>query len=557
VNHLWQSTVFGGVVLLLNLALRRNAARVRYWLWFAASMKFVIPFSLLVALGSHVHLRGGTAPATTLPVIFEQLAAPLPALGAVSPVAPDRSAPINPLPILAAIWACGVLTIAFRWSREWLRVRRIIDSARPADLDLPIEAVFSTAMIEPGVFGIFRPVLVLPEGITDRLSPDEFGAILAHELSHVRRRDNLFAAMHMAVEAAFWFHPLVWWVGNRLVEERERACDEDVLRQGSEPQAYAEGILKVCEHYLGVPLPCAAGVSGADLRKRIEGIMASRDARALTRARKLLLSGVAILTLALPVAVGSLTAPSLRAQATEARPAFEVASVKVNASGAGLWRIYPPSGNRFRATNVTLDQLIQTSYRLLPFQVSGGPSWLNSERFDIEAKSEGDAALTLDQERLMLQRLLEDRFRLKLHRETSERAIYELQIAKGGIKFKEGKCVGEPGPTNPCGGFSLGTRGKAAARVAEMPGFASLLAGYLGRVVIDKTNLAGKYDFDLTWTPDENMPKGPGDAGQPPADPDGPSLFTALQEQLGLKLEAAKGPVEILVVDHSEKPTGD
>ena len=114
-------------------------------------------------------------------------------------------------------------------------------------------------------------MLLLPEGIANRLTPEQLQTILDHELCHVRRRDNLTAAIHMLVESVFWFHPLVWWIGARLVEERERACDEQVLRSGNEPRAYAEGILKVCQFYLASKLACVAGVSGAQLKMRIGG----------------------------------------------------------------------------------------------------------------------------------------------------------------------------------------------------------------------------------------------------------------------------------------------
>ena len=113
-------------------------------------------------------------------------------------------------------------------------------------------------------------MLLWPRSIGARLSDEQVEAILAHELAHVRRRDNLTAAIHMVVQSVFWFHPLVWWLGARLVDERERACDEDVIRLGSEPQVYAEGILKTCEFYVESPLACVSGVTGSDLKKRIE-----------------------------------------------------------------------------------------------------------------------------------------------------------------------------------------------------------------------------------------------------------------------------------------------
>ena len=148
----------------------------------------------------------------------------------------------------------------------------------------------SRALFEPGVFGIFRPVLLLPEGILERLSPLQLQAIIAHELCHVRRRDNLTAAIHMVIESIFWFHPLVWWIGSRLVDERERACDEEVLRQGSEPEVYAEGILNVCRFYVESPISCVSGVTGSDLKKRIEAIMTHRIVRSMGLGRKLILA---------------------------------------------------------------------------------------------------------------------------------------------------------------------------------------------------------------------------------------------------------------------------
>ena len=148
-----------------------------------------------------------------------------------------------------------------------------------AGLATPIEIRLSRSTLEPGIFGITTPILVWPEGISERLDDAQLQAVIAHELWHVRRRDNLAAAFHMLVEAIFWFHPLVWWLGTRLVEERERACDEEVLEFGSERQIYAESILKVCEFCVGSPLPCVSGVTGADLKQRMVHIMSEHVVR--------------------------------------------------------------------------------------------------------------------------------------------------------------------------------------------------------------------------------------------------------------------------------------
>ena len=137
--------------------------------------------------------------------------------------------------------------------------------------------------MEPGIFGVFRPRLIWPRRLSERLEDEHMEAIVAHELVHVRRRDNLTAMLHMAVEAMFWFHPMVWWIGKRRVEERELGCDEEVVTRSGEARVYAEAILNVCKLYVESPLECVSGITGADLKKRIEEIMSGRIAVRLSR----------------------------------------------------------------------------------------------------------------------------------------------------------------------------------------------------------------------------------------------------------------------------------
>ena len=263
-------------------------------------------------------------------------------------------------------------------------------------------------------------MLLLPQGITDRLAPAQLEAILAHELCHVRRRDNLAAAIHMVVEAIFWFHPLVWWVGARLVEEREHACDEEVLRLGSRPEIYAEGILQTCQFYLESPLVCMSGIAGADLKKRITRIMTLKLAKKLSFGRKALLAAAGIAALTGPVVFGLMNAPQTRAQSpaptTTPAPSFDVASIKPDHSGTGLFRIKLEPG-RFVANNATLKFLLEEAYRVKDSQILGAPGWIDSEHYDIEAKvddSSADAERKLNPDeqgarfRLMLQSLLAD-----------------------------------------------------------------------------------------------------------------------------------------------------
>jgi beta-lactamase regulating signal transducer with metallopeptidase domain len=175
---------------------------------------------------------------------------------------------------------------------------------RNAAITRHIELKISESTLEPGILGIFRPVFLLPMGISNRLSDAQLKAIITHELCHVRRRDNLAATLHMLVEAVFWFHPLVWWIGARFVDERERACDEEVLKLGSDPQAYAEGILKVCEFYVESPPFCAAGVTGSNLKKRIEAIMTHGTAYKVEAGKRLLLAAMGLAAVTVPISIG-------------------------------------------------------------------------------------------------------------------------------------------------------------------------------------------------------------------------------------------------------------
>jgi uncharacterized protein (TIGR03435 family) len=277
------------------------------------------------------------------------------------------------------------------------------------------------------------------------------------------------------------------------------------------------------------------------------------------------------------------TALVAQTPATDA-PSFEVASVKPNTSGDGFVRVGGPPG-RFSATNVPLRMLIQMAYQVQPFQLEGGPGWIGTDRFDIVAKVGGDVPAppgpgVPGPVQLMTRTLLADRFKLVVHRETKEQAIYALVLARADgklgpqLKPSTADCAAvaaargrsgpppalpAPGVRPQCGmmvrpgGLSVG-----GLSIAQ---FATNLSGNVQRVVVDRTGLTGAFDVDLTWTPDQ-IPQGrgnlpPGAPALPPIDPNGPSLFTAIQEQLGLKLEPTKGPVDVLVIDRAAKPTDD
>ena len=544
-NHLWQSTLFAAAAWVLSVALRRNSARVRHSIWLAASAKFLLPFSLLITAGTRIPPVHTAPPppqfSKAVASTIEPFTIPLPAYR--TPL-PKRASPVLPV-----IWLCGSAGVFAFWFARWRGVREIVRGASPINLGAPIKTLSSPALPEPGIFGIFRPVLLLPEGVRDRLSPSQLRAVIAHELCHVRRRDNLAASLHMFVEALFWFHPLVWWIGARLVDERERACDEAVLTEGGEPQAYAEGILSVCRLYLESPLPCASGVTGADLKKRIEAIMANGIVLKLTAGRKSLLAIAMLVAVAVPLLAGILRAQEPRLQ-------FEVASIKRNETGVRGIDYYFAPGGRFHARNNPIANLITHGYGVAYYQLVGGPDWVRSDSYDVEAKAQGEP--TEAEGNRMIHSLLEDRFMIKVHRETRDLPGYVLTVAKGGPRlqrFKEGTCAdwdpGTPPPPPPPGqnrtvhcGNNHVTNGRWIATKIDSRGLAGALQAIVGRPVLDHTGLSGLYNVDMTYVNDALTP-----------DAAGPSIFTAIRDELGLKLDSTKVPVEMLVIDHIERPS--
>jgi bla regulator protein blaR1 len=531
-NHLWQSTLFAIVAGLLALALRKNRAPARYWLWFAASVKFLIPFSLLVTIGHHSEWRKAPAVAP-IQISTAPISSVIHDIG--KPFTPPPQAASSARDALLGLWLCGFLIVVVGWLRQWLRVQRALRWASPLHLNLPIRAMSSPERLEPGIFGVFRPVLLVPTGITERLTPQQWEAVLAHELCHVRRRDNLTAAIHMMIEAIFWFHPLLWWIGKRLVDERERACDEEVLLAAGDPAIYAEGILNVCKLYVESPLACAAGVTGSNLKERIRAIMTQRVAPDLNFARKAALIVAGIFALAAPVALGI-----LRAQAPP--PAFDAASIRPADQKQPLdFRI---SGGRLVVTNQTLEILVRQAYNVKYYQITGGPSWFNADRFDIDAETPGQ--LSRDQMMAMLQTLLADRFKLNVHRESKEGTVFVLTEAKGGHKLKPAKdddqsfirTYRKTPPTEP--GVSYYQQGQNAT-LAQL---ADTLTNLMRAPVTDGTGIKGAFDFRFDYGTDD----APAEAGPP--------VVTAIQD-LGLKLEKQRGPVETLVIDHAEKPSAN
>ena len=601
--HVWQSTAYVLVAWLVTLALRSSSARIRFAVWWSASLKFLIPFALLSELGAslakpypHAHAR------TVFYTAVEEIGHPF-AKGNLALPQPADS--VNSdwhwgPSLLAGIWLCGFLALLLRWVLLWWSAHRLVaeaprvDEGRElvalrrakamAEIERPIAMVLTQRQIEPGIFGIVNPVMMWPVGLSERLDPTQIAAIMAHEVEHVRRHDNLSATVHAWVQALFWFHPALYWIGSRMNEERERACDERVVALQQAPEKYAESILKVCAFCLERPLACVSGVSGADLKLRVLRIMNHRCAMPLTFARRILLTVVAILTIALPVGFGIMQgqnkpatlASGMGSDASVNVPKFDVISIKPADSKDDRRTLqFTPDGILIHGTDAHM--LLRTAFGVEDDRIVGAPGWAKSNRFDVEAKvAPEDAAkvdkLKLDGRRAMLIPLLEERFHLKYHHETRELPMYALVVSNGGPKLQVAKPeLGSEHSPTPFGGTppkGIDTQGRTMMSPGQIESqnttldmLAHALAPQLGRTVVDKTGLTGRYDYTLKWTPDRMGPSMmSGDHGmgaESGTDAAGVPLFTAIQEQLGLRLESVKGMVDVIVIDHLDLPSAN
>ncbi len=590
-NHAWQSTLFAGVIAVLTLTFRHNHARLRYGLWLAASAKFLVPFAIVTAAGGVLE--------------WQQAPAPLRSVVA-SPGVRDFNAPFAELwldpatmvtaaaqpqwiaPILFTVWACGFAAIVLRRVRQWREIGVAVCASTPFAATPPvpdgIEIRTAPTLLEPGVVGLRRPLILLPEGIDSYLTVSQLAAVLAHEVCHVRRRDNLTAAIHMLVEALFWFHPMVWWIGARLVATREQACDEHVVADTAEPIAYAEGIVTVCRRYVETPHMAVAGVGGADIRDRIEAILANRIGLRLTLSKRVLLAIAATVTLALPIVTGAIDAAAFAAgqlpgvtpggPQVDPETRFEVVSIKpFDASGGAMPRS-ETKGNRYASTGLPLWWLVAQAFRapLDRDRLVGLPEWIDTERYAIAATIPDGVPVSVLP--VLMTNLLKDRFRMVAHTETREMPVYNLVLARNDRRLgpslteTSAECRaamvallaapqrGAAPPTAPTAsgacpppGLNIGLLSQGGIEMAIL---AQGLTQLVSRPVIDRTGLTGYYDYTLKWMPEPGLgPPGP------PVDPDAPNIFTAVQEQLGLTLESARGPVEVVVIDRLEKPTVD
>jgi uncharacterized protein (TIGR03435 family) len=231
----------------------------------------------------------------------------------------------------------------------------------------------------------------------------------------------------------------------------------------------------------------------------------------------------------------ALTALAAVDMAAAQKPAFEVASVKPSSEAGGKISITRDRGGGITALNIQLENLILLTYHVQRYQLKGEPRWAQSERFDVAAKA--PAGASQDQTWAMMQALLEERFLLAAHRETVEMPVYLLVPAKGGLRIRPAER-----PREEIDGFFTSGRGRIRLQMAPLEQLAFALSDVLGRCVRERSGSQENFDLQLQWTAES---------------PEGPNLMAALQEQLGLKLEGGRGPVEVVVIDRAERPSGN
>jgi bla regulator protein blaR1 len=557
----------------------------------------------------------------------------VPVSGATAPQTLSRPIDLTAW-LIPLIWFAGAAALLTRFAinlRGLYGLRKASDAVTDAGL-LANEARFgrrvrlwrNAAIGAPVTWGIVRPIILVPAGF-DELPAESRDAVIRHELAHIQAHDFLMRGLAEIARALIWFQPLVWIVWRQLREEQELACDNCVLAAGGKPSAYAKLLLD-WDARRGMDSLIAVGIAHQSCLKRRLYALLDTD----LRRDKVAGAGVAgalflALAAALPLAAISFTqtlpaqqapahalqsaspallrppaqlAPAQTAQTpvkapepppaaqSAARPRFDVVSIKPckpsDTKGAPVFGGDSSPGRLNIGCGILADTdntgLIQVAYnryasgqltstKMIP--IEGGPDWIHSERFAINAKADGQPSILM-MEGPMLQTILEDRFKLKIHRETRQGPVYELALGKGSPKLKplqDGICIpvvlGGPLPLAPDGQHlcrrMASPRGNVDIEGGTLTMLADLLGMVLDRPVIDKTGITSNFEIQLAFTPEDSAAPRPVtvDPGASAAvrAPDAPSIFQAIQEQLGLRLAPAQGPVDVLVIDHVERPS--
>jgi uncharacterized protein (TIGR03435 family) len=588
------------VILLVTLTAVRLSARgsaaVRHLLLAAGfAMLLALPLAALVA--PSVPVPVAPMPLAVDELVREPIFGDEPGVAAVaaSVAEPATVGPtwnLSRTEALTVAWAGGVLLCGIplliglfqvgrvrRTALPWIDGQRLVDAlAAEAGRRRRVDVLLHESIAAPATCGIVRHTILFPVDVRSWSEADVLRAAV-HEVEHVRRADCLVHLLARLVCAAYWFHPLVWIAWRRMSLEAERACDDAVLRR-AEATGYADQLVtlagRLSRH---ARQPLLAMANRSDLVRRVAAVLDPRQARgdagapvaaAVALAACALVSTISPLTAVTATAARS--AANTQAGAADTAPRFEVATVRINRSGDLRARHSAiPAAGQLTITNVTVRELIEDAYDVQPMMIVNMSDWARSQRVDVVAKAAAPAPVAALQR--MLQPLLAEHFKLSVRRESREMDALALSVANEGrrgpgLQKTSEACDDAVGTSSgfaraaesadqrtPCG-ILPGGAGRIVARGLDMPGLADLLAPSQRRPVLDRTGLAGRFDVDLTYTPDAfsaaalaqragaTLPSG--------VDPNGPPLATALREQLGLTLEPVRATVEVLVIERGE-----
>ena len=593
-----KATVILAAGLLSTRCARRACAATRHFV-LASAFAVVLALPVTEPAVPAVTLSVGTpvAPAAprTLPIVMSPDLTPPPA--APEPprsIGAHRSENMRPSTeaLLIAAWAIGAALFLTPVLVTPGRLRTLRDTARRwhegeellraigSGVHRSVAVLIHDDVAAPLTCGIARPAIVLPsQALT--WADQEIRQALIHELEHIRRADWPVHIAARLVCAIYWFNPLAWIAWRQLSLEAERACDDAVLGI-AERTAYAQQLVTLARRARTSPVAVLSMVSRSELAERISALLDEAQARGrLGFRRAATIVAIAGLLAAAVVPLRAAAQASVQVQDPATLPSFDVVSVKENKSGDMVQGSRRQPG-RIVITNVPLRLSIINFFGLQPQQLVGGPDWIDSTRYDIIAQFSGEMPVTepgtVGPLQLMMQRVFAERFKLAVHTETREIPAYELRLARSdrtlGSKLKpavtdceavmnamlKSAREGGPPPTagpqlpdgRPACGMRFGSGNRLVAGGTSMAALARSMSNQAGRIIVDKTGLIGGFDLELEFTPD------PSAAGGQPAgvsETNLPSLFTALQEQLGLKLVPERTPVEVLVIDRVERPT--
>lgn len=595
-NHLWQSTIYLMCAGTVAVVLRKKQARLRHAAWLSATVKFLIPFATFLRLGKWLaHFRRVPQQqagfATVVQFVGRQFT---PADGSANHTAHGLH---GWLPALACLlWMIGSALVLIHYWRRWKQVRvataqgmpvcagREADAwsnaLRSAAIRTPVRLLLFRGTLEPGIVGIHKPSLLWPTGMTGQLDDRQLEAIMLHEAWHLRRRDNFTSLLQMMVEVVFWFHPLAWWLGSRLIGERERACDEAVMQCGSDPRVYAESILRASKFCLESPLSCVSGVTGSDLKQRMVRIMTYKGKLNLSFGSKVFLSMLGFAVIAAPVLAGVFSNHPVLA-AADAAVQSDIAPLQTSTIRPSHATETTNLGLKFHNgdltySNVTVRQLILYAYDLKDYQVRNAPAWTGTERYDVAATWQpSKKAVASDvaappppppppgslvkqplrpfepmvpmehgQLESAIKSVLATRFGLQVTTESRNVPGFAIEAVPGGSRLPraiapniadDGEQIFTVREYSKDGVTEVGT-------VGPLRNFADQISEKIGAPVADKTGLRGTYDVTVRWTA---------------APHDTEAIRKALEQQLSLDLVSESTAVQMMDVVDVKPPTLD